>query len=53
LLQQAFRTDVRPLIAEARLKNGAAIHPITAFRTLECRKNLIRERGTETKATGL
>ena len=53
ILQQAFRTDVRPLIAEARLKNGAAIHPITAFRELECRKKLIQERGTGTKATGL
>src|SRR6185436_18332963 len=28
ILQQAFRTDVRPLVAEARLKSGAALNPL-------------------------
>ena len=53
ILQQAFRTDVRPLIAESRLRSGAALNPILAFRGLDIRASLIRERGTGTIATGL
>lgn len=53
LLQNAYRTDVRPLIREARLRHGGALNPIEAYRTLEVRKNLINERGNKTVATGL
>jgi len=53
LLQQAYRTDVRPLLAEARLRNGGALDPIGAFRKLAVRKELIKERGEKTVATGL
>nr|MCU0398098.1 TIM barrel protein [Cyclobacteriaceae bacterium] len=53
ILQQAYRTDVRPLIAEARLKAGAALEPIQLFRELNVRKQLISERGAKTIATGL
>ncbi len=53
VLQQAYRTDVRPLIAEARLQSGGALDPIALFRTAKVRENLIEERGLETKATGL
>lgn len=53
ILQAAYRTDVRPLIAEARLIGGAALHPINAFRTLNVRAQLINERGKNTVATGL
>jgi L-rhamnose isomerase/sugar isomerase len=53
ILQQAYRTDVRPLIAEARLKAGAALEPIQLFRELNVRKQLISERGAKTVATGL
>ncbi len=53
ILQQAYRTDVRPLVAEARLKAGAAIHPIQLFRDLQIRKQLVSERGLKTVATGL
>ena len=53
ILQDAFRTDVRPLVAEARLRAGAAIDPLGFFRANELRKELIAERGTNTKATGL
>jgi L-rhamnose isomerase/sugar isomerase len=53
ILQQAYRTDVRPLIAEARLKAGAALEPIQLFRELSVRKQLISERGAKTVATGL
>ena len=53
ILQQAYRTDVRSLIAEARLQSGAALDPIQLFRTLKVRENLIQERGLKTVATGL
>lgn len=53
ILQQAYRTDVRPLIAEARLQNGGALDPVKLFRAAKVRETLIKERGTETKATGL
>ncbi len=53
ILQDAYRTDVRPLVAEARLRAGGALHPIELFRSLKVRENLIRERGLKTVATGL
>ena len=53
ILQQAFRTDVRPLVAEARKRGGAALDPIRLFRELGIRGQLINERGTKTVATGL
>ncbi|MFN7119892.1 MAG: sugar isomerase [Saprospiraceae bacterium] len=53
ILQDAYRTDVRPLLREARLRSGAALDPIGLFRKLEIRKNLIQERGLKTVATGL
>ena len=53
ILQNAFRTDVRALVAEARLRAGAALHPMVYFREQEIRKQLIKERGTQNIATGL
>jgi len=53
LLQQAFRTDVRALVAEARLRAGAALNPLELFRSEKVRVNLIKERGSKTTATGL
>jgi L-rhamnose isomerase/sugar isomerase len=53
LLQQAFRTDVRPLVAEARLQQGGALDPIGLFREKKIRKQLVRQRGEKTVATGL
>ena len=53
ILQSAFRTDVRPLVAEARLRSGGALSPIGIFRSASVRKNLIKERGKNTQATGL
>jgi len=53
ILQSAFRTDVRPLLAESRLRAGAALNPQQLFRELEVRAKLIAERGTGTIATGL
>ena len=53
ILQGAYRTDVRPLVREARLKTGGVINPIDAYRKLEVREQLIKERGKNTIATGL
>src|SRR5476651_723713 len=53
ILQNAYRTDVRPLVAEARLRSGGALNPVGTYRKLNVRDNLIKERGTKTVATGL
>ena len=53
ILQAAFRTDVRPLVAEARLLAGGTLAPLNLFRELRIRESLIRERGSKTVATGL
>ena len=53
LLQDAFRIDVRPLVAEARRANGAAIEPLEAYRSLGYRRAMIEERGLTSVATGL
>jgi L-rhamnose isomerase/sugar isomerase len=53
ILQNAYRTDVRPLLQEARLQSGGALFPIKAYRDLAVRNQLIKERGKHTIATGL
>jgi len=53
ILQDAFRTDTRALVAEARLRAGAALNPIAYFREEQIREKLIKERGNQTIATGL
>src|ERR1044072_3108902 len=50
-LQGVYRTDVRPLVAEARLQAGGALAPVEIFRELKVRENLIKERGQKTVAT--
>ncbi len=53
ILQGAFRTDVRPIVAEASLRAGGALSPTKIFRELNIRHKLIGERGSKTVATGL
>jgi L-rhamnose isomerase/sugar isomerase len=53
MLQQAYRTDVRPLVAEARLRAKGALQPLQFFRELKVRDHLVKERGQRTVATGL
>jgi L-rhamnose isomerase/sugar isomerase len=52
-LQSAFRTDVRPLVAEARLRTGGAIDPLKCFRDAAVRRQLVSQRGAKAVATGL
>jgi L-rhamnose isomerase/sugar isomerase len=53
ILQTAFRTDARPLVNEARLRNKGAIDPLSVYRNEKIREHLIKERGSKTVATGL
>lgn len=53
ILQDAYRTDVRPLVAEARLRSGGALSPLQVYRDIKTRESLIKERGMKTVATGL
>jgi len=53
ILQEAFRTDVRALVAEARLRAGGAINPLAFYRSEKVREQLIKERGLKSLATGL
>ena len=53
LIHRAFRTDVSPLVAEARRRNGAAIAPLAAFRASGYRAAAVAERGSGVVATGL
>jgi L-rhamnose isomerase/sugar isomerase len=53
ILQQAYRTDTRPIVAEARLQSGATLAPLQLFRQQKVRAQLIKERGQKTAATGL
>lgn len=53
VLQHTFRSDFRALVAEARLRTGAALNPLQLFRVSGCREELIATRGKNTTATGL
>lgn len=53
IIQHAFRTDLRALVAEARLRSGATLYPLQFFREQKLRDQLIKERGSKTIATGL
>lgn len=44
ILHAAYETDVRPLIAEARRRNGAALNPIAAYRASAYRTNAAKAR---------
>jgi L-rhamnose isomerase/sugar isomerase len=53
ILQQAYRTDVRPLLAEARLRAGGALNPLAVYRQQSIRQQLVGERGAKAVSTGL
>ncbi len=53
ILQSVFRTDLRPIVAEARRRAGGALNPLKLYRDLQVRNELIRKRGAVTVATGL
>jgi L-rhamnose isomerase / sugar isomerase len=53
ILQNTFRTDVRSIAAEARLRSGAALNPLQLYRQSKVREQLTKERGSKTVSTGL
>ena len=53
VLQDAFRSDVRTIVAEARWRAGGALNPLQCFRDHEVRKQLVAQRGAKAMATGL
>lgn len=53
ILQNVFRTDVRSIVAEARIRAGGVLDPLQFYRKNKIRQQLIKERGTKTVATGL
>jgi L-rhamnose isomerase / sugar isomerase len=53
ILQNSFRTDVRAIVAETRLRSGGALNPLQFFREHKIREQLTKQRGSNTIATGL
>jgi L-rhamnose isomerase/sugar isomerase len=53
ILQNAYRTDVRPLLAQARALAGGALEPLKSYRSLQVRESLIQDRGMNSVASGL
>jgi L-rhamnose isomerase / sugar isomerase len=53
VLHRAWRTDVRPLVAEARRRNGAALDPLATYRAVGYRASVVAARGSDAVATGL
>jgi len=53
VLHQAYRTDVRPIVAEARRRNGAALYPLWTYRRVGYRGAKVAERGRSAISTGL
>jgi L-rhamnose isomerase / sugar isomerase len=53
VLQDAFRTDVRPALAAARVRDGGALDPLSTFRELGYREATVKQRGHDAAATGL
>ncbi|HWW05765.1 L-rhamnose catabolism isomerase [Collimonas sp.] len=50
-LKQAFRTDVGPILAMARLRSGAALDPIACYRQSAYRDNKREERPAKAEAS--
>ncbi|WP_187262706.1 sugar isomerase [Pontibacter beigongshangensis] len=53
IMQNAYRTDVRPLLAEARQQAGATLNPVGFYRESKIREQMVSQRGAKSFATGL
>ena len=51
-LKKAFRTDVDPILSMNRLKNGAAIEPISVYRSVSYRKHMDKKRPQNLRTSG-
>ncbi|RIW14088.1 sugar isomerase [Algoriphagus lacus] len=53
VLQEAFLTDVRALVREARIQSGGEPNPLAFYRREKIREKLIAQRGKNAQASGL
>ena len=53
LIQNDYKTDVRPLLCEMRQRKGAALQPILTFRATKQRELRLQNRGMDSQASGL
>jgi L-rhamnose isomerase/sugar isomerase len=53
VLQDAFLTDVRSLVREARIQSGGELDPLDYYRRERIREKRILQRGKNTQASGL
>jgi L-rhamnose isomerase/sugar isomerase len=53
VLQEAFLTDVRALVREARIQSGGEADPLVYYRSEKIRAKLIAQRGKDAQASGL
>ncbi|WP_289031538.1 TIM barrel protein [uncultured Algoriphagus sp.] len=53
VLKEAFLTDVRSFVAEARIQSGGELDPLEFYRKERIRHQLISKRGQDSKASGL
>ncbi len=53
VLQEAFLTDVRALVREARIQSGGEADPLAYYRKEKIREKLIARRGKHSQASGL
>jgi len=51
-LKRAFRTDVSPILAMARMRSGAAVDPVACYRTVGYRAKVAVERPAKAGASG-
>ena len=51
-LKKAFNVDVTPVLAMARYRQSAAINPIGAYRSVDYRERMDKERPRDPNATG-
>ncbi len=53
IIQNSFRSDLRPLLAEARFQADAALDPLGLYRKEKIRNQLTKARGSHFVSTGL
>ncbi len=53
VIQAAYRSDVRPIVAEARRRNHAALAPLATYRRIGYRAAAVEARGESSVASGL
>ena len=52
ILTDAFRTDVRPLLAQVREEMGVPVDPIAAYKASGYEQKIRKERGTANASGG-